>query len=205
MEALLIVDVQNDFLPGGALAVKEGDKIIPVINRLQKRFDFIVATQDWHPPDHGSFAANHPDRKIGDVITLEGLDQILWPVHCVQGTKGAEFHKDLHREKWKKVIQKGIDPLVDSYSGFFDNNRRHDTGLSAYLKDNGIEDVWVTGLAADYCVKFTVLDALKEGFKTTLIEDATKAVNIDEKDFENAIMEMRKKGAGVTVSAPILD
>ncbi|MCH6234451.1 bifunctional nicotinamidase/pyrazinamidase [Cognataquiflexum rubidum] len=204
MKALIIVDVQNDFIPGGALAVKEGDEVVPIINELQQKFDFIVATQDWHPADHGSFAANHAQKSVGEFIELNGVSQILWPVHCVQGTKGAEFHPDLKTEKWKAVFKKGSNPKVDSYSGFFDNNRMGDTGLSAFLKENGIEEVFVCGLATDYCVKFTVLDAISEGFKTTLIADATRAVNIQENDDLKAIKEMSASGAKVVYADEIL-
>ena len=204
MKALIIVDVQNDFIPGGALAVKEGDQVVPIINELQQKFDFIVATQDWHPADHGSFAANHSNRKIGEFIDLNGVQQILWPVHCVQETKGAEFHPDLKTEKCKAVFKKGTNPKVDSYSGFFDNNRMGDTGLSSFLKENGIEEVFVCGLATDYCVKFTVLDAISEGFKTTLIADATRAVNIQENDDLKAIREMSASGAKVVLADEIL-
>ncbi|MBT0811722.1 bifunctional nicotinamidase/pyrazinamidase [Litoribacter ruber] len=200
MKALIIVDVQYDFLPGGALAVKEGDKIIPVINSLQPKFDLVVATQDWHPADHGSFASNHPGKKVGDFIKLGGVDQILWPEHCVQESPGAEFHTDLDNSYWAKVFRKGMDQNLDSYSGFYDNNRKQDTGLAAYLKGRGVDEVVVVGLAADYCVKFTVLDAIHEGFKTTLIKDATKAVNIQEDDFDKALYEMQQAGAQIILS-----
>mgnify|MGYP003859159701 CR=1 FL=1 len=203
MNALLIVDVQYDFLPGGNLEVKEGDKIIPVINELQEKFDFIVATQDWHPADHKSFAANHQGKKVGDHIKLSGTDQILWPTHCVQESKGAQFHKDLRQDKWKKVFRKGRNPMVDSYSGFFDNNKLENTGLSDYLHDHDITDVYVVGLAADFCVKFTVLDAVKEGFETHLVTDATKAVNLYPSDFELALKEMSKTGAELVLSKDI--
>jgi nicotinamidase/pyrazinamidase len=204
MKALLIIDVQYDFLPGGTLAVNEGDQIIPVINQLQKIFDFIVATQDWHPANHGSFAANHRGKNPGDFIQLGNVDQVLWPTHCVQNSKGAEFHQDLEQIKWSKIIQKGTNPYVDSYSGFFDNDRREDTGLSQYLKSNGIEEVFVTGLATDYCVKFTVLDAIKDGFEATVVTDATKAVNLAPGDYDAAIKEMVKSGAEAKTSREIL-
>ncbi|QDH80043.1 bifunctional nicotinamidase/pyrazinamidase [Echinicola soli] len=203
MKALLIVDVQKDFLPGGALAVKDGDKIIPVINKLQEKFDFILATQDWHPANHKSFAANHPGKKTGEVIKLGGTDQMLWPVHCVQESEGAQFAKDLKRDKWNKVFKKGLNPLVDSYSGFFDNKKKEDTGLTAYLHEHNISDVYVTGLAADYCVKFTVLDALKEGFDAYLISDATRAVNLSPDDYDESLKEMSKSGAEVISSAAV--
>ncbi|MCR9016710.1 bifunctional nicotinamidase/pyrazinamidase [Aquiflexum gelatinilyticum] len=204
MKALIIVDVQNDFIPGGALAVNEGDQIVPVINELQQKFDFIVATQDWHPAEHGSFAANHSQKSVGEFIDLNGVNQILWPVHCVQGSKGAEFHPDLKNDKWKAIFKKGTHRKVDSYSGFFDNNKQGDTGLSAYLKENDIDEVFVCGLATDYCVKFTVLDAISEGFKTTMIADATRAVNINENDYIHAIEEMAQGGAKVVLAEEIL-
>ncbi|WP_158860563.1 bifunctional nicotinamidase/pyrazinamidase [Lunatibacter salilacus] len=204
MKALLIIDVQNDFLPGGALAVPDGDQIIPVINRLQESFDFIVATQDWHPANHGSFAANHKNKNPGESVNLSGIEQILWPIHCVQDTLGAEFHPELKRKKWKAVFQKGTNPYVDSYSGFFDNQRLQDTGLGDYLKGQGIDTVYVAGLATDYCVKFTVLDALSEGFNTYLIEDATKGVNLSPNDSERAITEMSKAGSEVIKSSSII-
>ncbi|WP_373493664.1 bifunctional nicotinamidase/pyrazinamidase [Aquiflexum sp.] len=199
-KALIIVDVQNDFMPGGALAVKEGDIIVPTINDLQSKFDLIVATQDWHPSDHGSFADNHEGKKIGEFIDLSGVNQILWPVHCVQGSFGAEFHKNLKRDKWKAIFQKGTNPLVDSYSGFFDNNKQGDTGLSEYLKNQGVEEVYICGLATDFCVKFTVLNAISEGFQTYLVVDATKAVNLQSGDYLKAVEEMKAAGAIIIVS-----
>jgi len=203
MRALIIVDVQNDFIPGGALAVKDGDLVVPIINSIQEKFDFILATQDWHPADHGSFAANHVGKGVGEFIALNGVQQILWPVHCVQGTTGAEFHPKLNKERWRTVIKKGANRLVDSYSGFFDNNRQGDTGLSALLKSESIEEIFVCGLATDYCVKFTVLDGLEEGFQVYLIADATKAVNLHPEDFDKSIKEMREKGAEIISSANV--
>ncbi|MFC4871599.1 bifunctional nicotinamidase/pyrazinamidase [Negadavirga shengliensis] len=204
MKALIIVDVQNDFLPGGALEVREGDSIIPVINALQKKFDLIVATQDWHPANHRSFAANNKGRQVGEIIDLAGIEQVLWPVHCVENTEGAAFHKNLDREKWARIFQKGTNPVVDSYSGFFDNNRMGETGLGKYLKKKGVEKVFIAGLATDYCVKFTVMDALSLGFKTYLIEDATRGVNLSPTDTERSVTEMRKAGAKITHSGKIL-
>ncbi len=205
LKALVVVDVQNDFLPGGALEVADGDEIIYVINKLQRHFNFIVATQDWHPENHGSFAANHPDKEIGDLVTLNGVEQILWPTHCVQESEGAEFHPDLAQGKWTAIFQKGTDMLADSYSGFYDNNKQGDTGLGNFLKDNDITKVYVCGLAADYCVKFTVLDALELGFETYLITDATKAVNLEEGDFEKALDAMEKAGATLVTSEQIIE
>ena len=195
--ALIIVDVQNDFIPGGALAVNEGDQVVPLVNELQRKFTHVIATQDFHPADHGSFAANHPGKNPGEFIELAGLTQILWPVHCVQGSQGAEFHADLNQSQWDAIFQKGKNPKVDSYSGFFDNAQRGDTGLGNYLKSKGIEQVFVCGLALDYCVKFTAFDAKSLGFETFLITDATRAVNLSPEDGDRAIAEMKE--AGITV------
>lgn len=197
---LLIVDVQNDFIPGGALAVTGGDEVVPVINDLQKKFDHIVATQDFHPADHGSFALNYADKNPGDLIELGGLSQVLWPAHCVQGTRGADFHPDLNREKWSNIFQKGKNPEVDSYSGFFDNAKRGDTGLGAYLQKSGVEQVFVCGLALDYCVKFTALDAIELGFETILITDATRPVNLAPEDGNLALKELKSKGVKLITS-----
>jgi len=193
-KALLVVDVQYDFLQGGALEVPMGDEIIPIVNKLIDKFDFVVATKDWHPLDHGSFAANHEGKKPGDIINLEGLQQILWPVHCVQNTHGAALSDQLKSNKFRKIFIKGSDPKIDSYSGFYDNGHRKSTGLADYLKENKVEEVYVTGLAADYCVKFTALDAVKEEFTTFLIQDATRAVNLQPDDFIKAIDDMRAAG-----------
>jgi nicotinamidase/pyrazinamidase len=205
MNALILVDIQNDFIPGGALPVPEGDQIVPLVNQLQPCFDLIVATQDWHPSDHGSFAANHPGRKPGELIDLNGLPQILWPVHCVQGTPGADFAPGLQRNQWDRVFVKGTDPEIDSYSGFFDNGQRQSTGLGDYLRQKGAQDVYVAGLATDYCVKFTVLDALKLGFKTHLIEDACRGVNLQSEDVRDAIKAMKAAGAEIITANQILE
>lgn len=202
-EALLIVDVQNDFIPGGALAVSEGDLIVPIINQLQEKFQHVIATQDFHPSDHGSFAIQHPGKNPGEMIELAGLPQVLWPVHCVQGSQGADFHPELETKSWEMIFQKGKNPEVDSYSGFFDNARRGDTGLAAYLQENQIDTVFVCGLALDYCVKFTALDAKSLGFDTYLIEDATRAVNLSPTDGELAIQEMKEKGIHIISSKSI--
>jgi nicotinamidase/pyrazinamidase len=196
-EALIVVDIQNDFLPGGALAVNHGDEIIPFVNALMDGFDLVVATQDWHPTGHGSFAANHEGKKPGEVIDLYGLPQIMWPVHCVQGTKGAEFAPGLNTSKVRKVFQKGTDVTIDSYSGLFDNGKRKSTGLGEYLKAAGVEKVTVVGLAADYCVKFTALDAKEFGFEVVLPVAGTRAVNLQPNDFEKALNEMERAGVEV--------
>lgn len=200
MKALVLVDIQNDFLPGGALAVAEGDAVIPVVNKLEAAFPLVVATQDWHPANHGSFAANHPGKNPYEKIDLNGLPQTLWPVHCVQNTEGAELAADLQRDCIAKVFQKGTDPGIDSYSGFFDNGRRKSTGLGEWLKQKGVTEVFVCGLATDYCVKYTALDAVQSGFKTFLVTDACRGVNLSPDDVKNAIEEMRQAGVGIVNS-----
>jgi len=204
MKALILVDVQNDFLPGGALAVPEGDAVIPIANRLQQSFPLVVATQDWHPPNHGSFAVNHPGKKPFEQIDLNGLSQTLWPIHCVQGTTGAAFASALKQERIAKVFQKGTDPGIDSYSGFFDNGHRKATGMAEWLKAKRVTDVYVCGLATDYCVKFTALDAVSLGFKTYLIEDASRGVNLQAKDVTEAINNVKDAGVAVVQSADVL-
>jgi len=195
MKTLLLVDIQNDFLPGGALAVPGGDEIIPVVNELIPQFELIVATQDWHPADHGSFAANHAGRVPFDQAEIDGLPQTLWPVHCVQNTGGALFAPGLRTERIARVFPKGMNPLVDSYSGFFDNGRRAATGLADWLRARGVTEISVCGLATDYCVKFTVLDALREGFRVSLIAAACRGVGLRAGDIESALSEKRLAGA----------
>jgi len=202
-EALILVDLQNDFVPGGALPVPHGDEVVPVANRVQDRFELIVATQDWHPPDHGSFAANHPGRKVGDVIDLNGLEQILWPVHCVQNTRGAELVPGLRTDRIQRIFQKGTDPGIDSYSGFFDNGHRRATGLGEFLTQRGVKRVYIMGLATDYCVKFTALDARQLGFETYLIEDGCRGVDVRPGDSRRAIEEMQRAGVKVVRSSEI--
>jgi nicotinamidase/pyrazinamidase len=204
MKALILVDLQYDFCPGGALEVKNGDEVIPVANQLSSKFDLVVATQDWHPADHGSFAANHPWRYPGQVIDLNGLEQILWPIHCVQNSFGAEFVKELDTANFAAVIQKGTDKGIDSYSGFFDNGHRKATGLHDLLQEKGVEEVYIMGLAQDYCVKFTVLDALELGYSVYLITDGTRPVNLNEGDGQKALDEMEEKGAILIQSSQIV-
>lgn len=204
MKALILVDLQNDFLPGGALAVPDGDKVIPVANKLIALFPLVVATQDWHPANHGSFAASHPSKKVFEQIELNGLPQTLWPVHCVHNTKGAELAAALNRDRIAKVFPKGTDAGIDSYSGLFDNGHRKSTGLGKWLKAQGVTEVFVCGLATDYCVKFTALDAAQMGFKTHLIEDASRGVNLQPDDVSNAVEEMKRAGIVVLQSAELL-
>lgn len=203
MKALILVDIQNDFLPGGALAVPDGDAVIPIANAIQSRFELVVATQDWHPADHGSFAANHEGQQPGEVTQLAGLDQILWPTHCVQGTHGAEFATKLNREHCRRVFAKGTDRTIDSYSGFFDNGNRKATGLGDYLKEQGVTSVYIMGLATDYCVKYTALDARHLGFETYLITDGCRGVELHEGDIEQAIADMRAAGVACVASRDI--
>lgn len=203
MKALILVDIQNDFIPGGALEVKEGDQVVPVANHLQEKFDFIVATQDWHPRDHGSFADNNPGKKVGEISDLNGLDQIMWPVHCVQNSDGAEFHPDLHTDKIKKIFKKGTDKEIDSYSGFYDNGHRKSTGLADYLKAQNIDDVYICGLATDVCVKFTALDARREGFKTFVVKDGCRGVNLSPDDSEKAFAAMEEAGCTIIESKDV--
>lgn len=199
-KALILVDIQNDFMPTGALPVADGDQVVPVANRVQKHFELVVATQDWHPRNHGSFASQHPGRKPGEVIDLNGLAQVLWPDHCVQGSQGAEFHPALDISRVAKVFRKGADPAIDSYSGFFDNGHRRGTGLDEYLKSAGVTDVYVCGLATDYCVKYTALDARGLGFNIWLVVDACRGVNLKPGDVDAAIEEMTAKGVRVVRS-----
>jgi nicotinamidase/pyrazinamidase len=194
MHALILVDLQYDFLPGGALAVPEGNAVIPIANALMPRFPLVVATQDWHPADHQSFASQHAGRKIGDVIDLDGLQQILWPDHCVQGTRGAQLVEQLNQAAIARVIQKGTNPLIDSYSGFFDNGHRQATELEEYLNRQDVSTVFIMGLATDYCVKFSALDAVELGFETYLIREGCRAVNLKAVDEATAIKQMLAAG-----------
>lgn len=201
--ALVLVDLQYDFMPGGALAVPHGDETVPVAQRLMPKFATVVATQDWHPPNHGSFAVNHPGRKPYEVIELGGLPQVLWPVHCVQGSHGAELHADLDRSRITEVFRKGTDPEIDSYSGFFDNGHRKSTGLDDWLRRRGITELYVLGLATDYCVKFTTLDACTLGYSVTLVVDGCRGIDLEPGDIDRAIDEMRAAGAKILESAAV--
>lgn len=195
MKTLIIIDVQNDFMPGGSLAVSEGDDIVPIINDIQNQFDWVVASQDWHPPEHLSFARNHLEHKEFDEIELNGLPQILWPAHCVQGTKGAEFHPGLNIKKIAAIFRKGMNPDIDSYSAFYDNGHLQSTGLTGYLQDIKAETLYFVGLAADFCVYFSIKDALKSGFDCVLIEDATRA--IDAENFKTLRQQLLADGVKI--------
>lgn len=198
--ALLLVDLQNDFCKGGSLEVPLGDEVIPLGNQLQEQFDLVIATQDWHPRDHVSFASNHPGQKIGDVLTLDGINQVLWPAHCIQNNRGAAFHPLLNTQKINKIIHKGTDKTIDSYSAFFDNAHRRSTGLNNYLQEHAVEDVYIMGLATDYCVKYSVLDALQLGFRVWVIKDGCRGVNLKLEDSENAFKAMQEAGAQLVMS-----
>lgn len=201
MKTLIIVDVQNDFMPGGALEVKNGDKILPVINSLLPKFDLVVATQDWHPADHKSFAVNHPGKEVFETIDLNGLDQKLWPKHCIQNTPGAELDSRLITAPIEAIFRKGMDLEIDSYSGFYDNGHKRSTGLAGYLREKGAEELYFCGLAGDICVYFTLLDAIREGFNSFLIKDA--AVPLDTSEYETIQNEIKEKGAGIISSIDI--
>ncbi|HVU99999.1 MAG TPA: bifunctional nicotinamidase/pyrazinamidase [Verrucomicrobiae bacterium] len=204
MKALILVDIQNDFLPGGALPVPDGDKVIAVANRLQGAIPLVVATQDWHPANHSSFAVNHPGRRVYEHTVLGGVSQTLWPVHCVQNTWGAELAPGLHRKRIANIFHKGTDRALDSYSGFFDNGHRKSTGLGEWLKARDIREVFICGLATDYCVKYTALDAAQLGFQTHVFEDATRGVNLHHGDTKAAIDEMKRAGITVLHASDVL-
>ena len=198
MRALILVDIQHDFLPGGALAVPQGAEVIPVANALQARYELVVATQDWHPPGHASFASSHAGRRVGEQLDLDGLSQVLWPDHCVQGTRGAALAEALDSRRVEAIFRKGTSPRIDSYSGFFDNGRRKATGLADYLRGRGAGELFVLGLATDYCVRWTALDARGLGFATTLVEDGCRGVELKPGDVAAALDELRR--AGVTIA-----
>lgn len=193
-KALILIDLQNDFCSGGNLAVQGGEEVISIANKLQMHFEHIIATQDWHPDDHLSFAENHIGQKIGDTILLENISQILWPKHCIQHSKGAEFHPDLETKKITRIFHKGIEKKIDSYSAFFDNAHLRSTGLEDYLHHHNINEIYLMGLATDYCVKYSALDAKELGFDVYVIEDACRGVELNQGDIERAKMEMQEKG-----------
>lgn len=199
--ALIVVDVQHDFMPTGRLPVPDGDAVVEVANRLMPAFDVVVATQDWHPADHGSFASRHAGRSPGEIATLSGREQVLWPDHCVQGTAGAALHSSLDVGHIDRVFRKGDDPTVDSYSGFYDNDHARSTGLAEWLRACGVDTVVVLGLATDYCVRFTALDARAEGFETVVVEDGCRGVELSPGDVEAALDEMRRAGVRVVKSS----
>jgi len=203
MKALLVVDIQYDFCPGGALAVPDGDAIIPAVNNLIDHFDVIIQTQDWHPAGHSSFASSHKGKDPFDTIEMDYGTQVLWPDHCVQGSKGAEFHNDLNTLKSQVIIRKGFRKAIDSYSTFFENDQETATGLTGYLKQRGITDLYAVGLATDFCVKWSILDGIDEGFTMHIVEDAVKGIDLNG-SLDEAWDEMKKKGVNITQSKDIL-
>jgi len=203
MRALVVVDIQNDFMPFGALPVPDGDAVVAVANALMPRFELVIASQDWHPGDHGSFASNHPGKKPGEFIVLGGVDQILWPDHCVQNTPGASFHSGLGVAGIDRVVHKGTHPEVDSYSVFFDNNHLRDTGLAAFLEERAVDELVILGLATDYCVKYTTLDAAGLGFGVTVVADGCRSVDVEPGDGTRALDEMRGAGARIVDSSEV--
>jgi len=198
MKALIIVDLQIDFLPGGSLPVPAGDQIIPLINQLEEKFPLVVATQDWHPMNHLSFASNHAEKKPFEVVKLGDLDQVLWPNHCIQGEQGAMFAPGFDDRRVEAIFRKGTDPEIDSYSGFFDNGRKKSTGLGDYLKGRGVRQVYVCGLAAEFCVLYTAIDAIELGFETYYLEDATRALS--QEGFKEAKEQLLRRGGKLITS-----
>ncbi|MGQ9615400.1 MAG: bifunctional nicotinamidase/pyrazinamidase [Spirochaetota bacterium] len=203
MAALVIIDVQVDFCPGGKLAVAKGDSIIPVINSISGKFPCVVATQDWHPIGHVSFASSHGGKKPFDRVIIDGIEQVLWPEHCVQGTGGADFHPALDTRSVRLILRKGTNPALDSYSAFFENDRKTSTGLEYYLQGLGYSDVFLCGLATDVCVFYTALDALKIGFRTFLIEDGSVGVDVPPGSVGRAKSEMAERGVLIISSSEL--
>lgn len=192
--ALLLIDLQNDFMPGGAMAVPDGDAVIPLVNRWHRDYPVVVATRDWHPADHVSFAANHDDAGIFDTVTVDGLEQILWPVHCVQGTSGAAFHPDLETEALTAEIRKGVDADIDCYSGFFSNGRRRSTGLAEWLRDHDVDALDLAGVATDYCVAATARDAADLGFDTRVLLPGCRGVDLRSGDVDRQLEDLAAAG-----------
>jgi len=201
MKTLVIIDAQNDFMPGGSLEVPGGDEIIPAINGLQEKFELVIATQDWHPQDHVSFASNHEGKKPFDTLRWHEMDQVMWPDHCVMNSWGAELHKALHTKKIEAIFRKGMDREIDSYSGFYDNGHKKNTGLKGYLRERKADKLYFCGLAADVCVQFSIRDAIDEGFSVTLVEDATRAIDDDE--YQSIREELKSKGCSFVHSTEL--
>lgn len=202
MNALLIIDMQNDFCEGGALEVPDGSTIVPVINKLAENFDVVLQTQDWHPAGHSSFASTHAGKHPYDTIEMDYGTQVLWPDHCVQGTNGAEFHPELNTNKTQVIIRKGFRASVDSYSTFYENDHTTKTGLTGYLNARGIRDLYTVGLATDFCVKWSVLDGIKEGFAMHIVKDAVKGIDLDG-SLDNAWYEMKEAGVNIVHSGEL--
>lgn len=203
MKALLIVDIQNDFCPGGALSVPDGDTIVPTVNKLVNVFDDVIQTQDWHPAGHSSFASSHDGKNPYDTVEMDYGNQVLWPDHCVQGSMGAEFHPELNTLKTQVIIRKGFRRAIDSYSTFFENDQKTTTGLTGYLNQRGITDLYTVGLATDFCVKWSILDGIDEGFNMYIVKDAVKGIDLDG-SLKAAWNEMQEKGVNIVTSDDLL-
>jgi nicotinamidase/pyrazinamidase len=201
--AFLVIDVQNDFCPGGALAVADGDTVVDPINRLMRRFDRVAATQDWHPAGHVSFASSWPGRSVYDSVDADGVPQVLWPEHCVQGSAGADFHPGLEIERASIILRKGARPRLDSYSALFENDRRSSTGLEGWLRSVGAAQVYIAGLATDYCVFYSAMDALRLGFEVVVVADAVKGVDLPAGTVARRLDELTKAGARLVPSGEI--
>lgn len=204
MKALLLIDIQNDFCPGGALAVPDGDAIVSVVNRLSGKASCVIQTQDWHPSDHSSFASNHEDKDPYNEITMNYGTQVLWPDHCVQGTEGADFHPELEQNRSQLIVRKGFRPHIDSYSAFFENDHETPTGLHGYLQERGTKELYLAGLATDFCVKWSALDARKLGYKVHLISDAVRGIDLNG-SVDQAMTEMEEAGVLFTDSKQAAD
>ncbi len=202
-DALLVIDVQNDFCPGGSLPVPEGDEVVPVVNRLAPLFPLVGATQDWHPPGHVSFASSHPGASPFEVKEWKGGEQVLWPDHCVAGSPGAGFHPSLLTASFRFILRKGTHPEVDSYSGFLENDRKTRTGLAGLLRELGVRRIFLCGLATDYCVKATALDGREAGFQVVVLEDACRPVDVPPGNLERALDEMRDEGVRIASSGQL--
>jgi nicotinamidase/pyrazinamidase len=201
-DVLVAIDVQNDFCPGGALAVADGDAVVPAINSLSPNFDHMIATQDWHPPGHLSFAGSHTERRPFETVEVAYGPQTLWPDHCVQGTAGAEIHPALDLTATELILRKGFRKHIDSYSAFFENDKTTHTGLAGYLRDRGLKRIFLTGLATDYCVAYSALDAIKEGFQAFVILDACRAIDL-EGSLEAMTAKMKAAGVSIIVSGDL--
>ncbi len=202
--ALILVDIQNDFMPGGPLGVAGGDEVVPIANRLMRHFAWVVATRDFHPADHQSFASMHPGRSVGERIVLHGQGQVLWPDHCVQTTPGSELVATLDRDGIDAVFVKGGDPEVDSYSGFFDGARRHDTGLDAWLRARDVRELFLAGVATDYCVAATALDAVSLGYHTRVVVDACRGVELASGDVARTLRRLEAQGVRIVSSEALI-
>lgn len=203
MKALLIVDLQNDFCPGGALEVPEGDSIVPTVNKLVEQFDTVIQTQDWHPAGHHSFASSHEGKEPNETVEMDYGTQVLWPDHCIQESTGAAFHPDLNTAKSQVIVRKGFRKQVDSYSAFYENDKKTPTGLAGYLRERGITDLYTVGLATDFCVKWSILDGITEGFQMYIVEDAVKGIDLNG-SVEKTWQQIKQKGVHVVHSEELL-